>query len=693
MVAISNTEHEHWTRLMIAPFPRLLSPLQVGTTNLKNRILMGSMHTGLEEAHDGYAKMAAFYAERARGGVALMVTGGISPNAQGKLGLGDGEPAFPDCAEEHRVITSAVHDAGGKILLQLLHAGRYSKQADLVAPSAIRAPINKFEPREMTEADILQTIEDFADATVLAAKVGYDGVELMGSEGYLVSEFLVPRTNKRTDDWGGAWENRKRLFVEIVRRSREKAGPDVILMARISVLDLVEDGMTGAEAMDLARSLEEVGADILNSGIGWHEARIPTIMNTVPRNAFVWATKRITEAVSIPVIASNRINTPERAEEIIAAGDADMVSMARPFLADADFVAKAANGDSAGINTCIACNQACLENIFSGRVASCLVNPRACRETELSIRPTATAKKFAVVGAGPGGMAAAVTLAERGHAVTLFEAADRLGGQFNMAMAIPGKEDYGETIRYFTTRLKRLAVDVRLSTRATTTDLTSGGYDEVILASGVTPRPLDLKGVDHPNVLSYVDVLWHRKPVGEKVAIIGAGGIGFDIAEFLTNAKGPIDPNAADIDGFLTEWGIDATLTEPGGVASAGPNMHSDRRITLCQRSEQRFGRTLGKSTGWAIRAALQMKGVEFVGGVTYREIDDAGLHVTIGDEDRVIEADTVVICAGQEPARELQSSLEAAGLPVHLIGGADEAAELDAQRAIDQAVRLASTM
>ena len=678
---------------MTALFPHLLSPLQVGATSLKNRVLMGSMHTGLEEEPDGYARMAAFYAERARGGVALMVTGGISPNAEGKLGLGDGEPAFADHAEKHRVITAAVHGAGGKILLQLLHAGRYSKQANLVAPSAIRAPINKFEPREMTKADILQTIEDFADATVLAAEVGYDGVELMGSEGYLVSEFLSPRTNKRTDDWGGAWENRKRLFVEIVRRAREKAGPDVMLMARISVLDLVEGGMTGAEAVDLARALEVAGADILNSGIGWHEARIPTIMSSVPHNAFVWATRRIKQVVSIPVIASNRINSPERAEAVIAAGDADMVSMARPFLADADFVAKAANGNAAEINTCIACNQACLDNIFSGRVATCLVNPRACRETELVLQPTAAPRKIAVVGAGPGGMAAATTLAERGHGVTLFEAEDQLGGQFNMAMVIPGKEDYGETIRYHATRFAQLGVDVRLSTRATAEGLISGGFDAVILASGVIPRRLTIPGADHPNALSYVDVLWHRKPVGERVAIIGAGGIGFDVAEFLTQSKEPAGPDSSDIAGFMAEWGIDATLTEAGGISASGPAMHSPRQITLCQRSDKRFGATLGKSTGWAIRAALQMKGVAFVGGVTYRAIDDAGLHVTIGDEDRLIEADTVVICAGQEPTRDLLASLEAAGLPVHLIGGAEEAAELDAQRAIDQAVRLAAAL
>jgi 2,4-dienoyl-CoA reductase (NADPH2) len=677
---------------MSMAFPHLLSPLQVGTTTLKNRILMGSMHTGLEEAPDGYARMAAFYAERARGGVALMVTGGISPNREGRLGLGEGEPAFPEHADRHRVITSAVHEAGGKILLQLLHAGRYSKQEALVAPSAIRAPINKFEPRELSGDDIRRTIEDFADATVLAAEVGYDGVELMGSEGYLVSEFLSPRTNKRTDEWGGSWENRKRLFVETVRRSREKAGTDVMLMARVSVLDLVEGGMTGEEAVDLARSLEVAGADILNSGIGWHEARIPTIMSSVPHNAFVWATKRIKQVVSIPVIASNRINAPDRAETVIAAGDADMVSMARPFLADADFVAKAVAGKAEEINTCIACNQACLDNIFSGRIASCLVNPRACRETELNIEPATAPGKFAVVGAGPGGMAAAATLAERGHAVTLFEAEDRLGGQFNMAMAVPGKEDYGETTRYFANRMERLGVDIRLSTRASAADLIDGGFDAVVLASGVTPRVLDLPGADHPKALSYVDVLWHRRPVGEKVAIIGAGGIGFDVAEFLSrdtaSGEGP-----AEIAEFLEEWGVDTSLREAGGVTPAGPVMRSDRAITLCQRSDKRFGSTLGKSTGWAIRAALQMKGVAFVGGVTYRAIDDAGLHVTIGDEDSVIEADTVVICAGQEPARDLLAPLEAAGVPVHLIGGAEEAAELDAQRAIDQATRLAARL
>ena len=678
---------------MTTSFPHLLSPLRVGTTVLKNRVLMGSMHTGLEEAPDGYVKMAAFYAARARGGVALMVTGGISPNAQGKLGLGDGEPAFPDCADEHRVITEAVHAEGGKILLQLLHAGRYSKQADLVAPSPVRAPINSFEPRELSGAEIQQTIEDFADATVLAAKTGYDGVELMGSEGYLVSTFLSQRTNKRTDNWGGAWENRKRLFVEIVRRARAKAGADVILMARVSVLDLVEGGMTGAETIDLAQSLEAAGADILNSGIGWHEARIPTIMHSVPRNAFVWATDRIKKVVSIPVIASNRINTPERAEAVIASGQADMVSMARPFLADADFVAKAANGASSEINTCIACNQACLDNIFSGRLATCMVNPRACHETELIIEPAASVKNIAVVGAGPSGMAAAVTLAERGHAVTLYEAENKLGGQFNMAIEIPGKEEYGETIRYFSNRLKQLGVDIRLSTRATVAGLTDADHDAVVLASGVTPRTLDIEGADHPKAMSYVDVLWHRQPVGNRVAIIGAGGIGFDVAEYLTHANGPVDPDDTDVDAFLAEWGIDTTLGTAGGVAASGPAMRSARQITLCQRSEARFGRSLGKSTGWAIRAALQMKGVDFLGGVTYRRIDNAGLHVTVGDEDRLIEVDAVVICAGQEPLRDLQDGLEAAGLPVYLIGGADEAAELDAQRAIDQAVRLAATL
>jgi 2,4-dienoyl-CoA reductase (NADPH2) len=684
---------------MTSPYPHLLAPLKIGATTVKNRVLMGSMHTGLEELPDGYTRMAAFYAERARGGAALIVTGGISPNAAGKLGLGPGEVAFPERAERHREITRAVHAAGGKILLQLLHAGRYSKHPDLVAPTAIRAPINTFEPRAMTEAEILQTIEDFADCTVLAAEVGYDGVELMGSEGYLVSEFLCPRTNKRDDRWGGSWENRKRFYLEMVRRSRARAGPDVILMARMSVLDLVEGGMTGAEVVDLARSLEAAGADILNSGIGWHETKIPTIMHTVPRGAFVWATRRIAQVVSIPIIASNRINTPDRAEAIIAAGDADMVSMARPFLADADFVAKAMAGKPEAINTCIACNQACLDNIFSGRIASCLVNPRACRELDFSIEPAPAAKRIAVVGAGPGGMAAAAALAERGHAVTLFETEDRLGGQFNMAMAIPGKEDYGETIRYFSNRLSALSVDIRLSTPATLPGLSGGDFDTVILASGVTPRRVDLDGLDHPKALSYVDVLWHRKPVGQRVAIIGAGGIGFDVAEFLTHAASacnggpPVDPDDADIGGFLAAWGVDTTLAEPGGVQPAGPAMRSARQITLCQRSDRRFGRTLGKSTGWAIRAALKMKGVALLGGVTYRRIDDAGLHVTIGDEDRVLAVDTVVVCAGQEPVRDLLDGLEAAGLPVHLIGGAQEAAELDAQRAIDQAVRLAATL
>ena len=673
-------------------YPNLLSPIKVGQTELKNRVLMGSMHTGLEEATNGYARMGTFYAERARGGVALLVTGGVSPNAQGKLGLGEGERAFPDCAEKHRTVTNAVRAEGGKILLQLLHAGRYSKQPDLVAPSAIRASINKFVPHELNGDEIGQTIEDFATATVRATEVGYDGVELMGSEGYLVSEFLCPRTNKREDEWGGVWENRKRFFIEIVRRTREITGPAPILMARVSIIDLVEGGMTGAEIIDLAKSLEGAGADILNSGIGWHEAQIPTIMHSVPRNAFVWATRRINQAVSIPVIASNRINTPERAEEIIAAGDADMVSMARPFLADSNFVNKAATGRADEINTCIACNQACLDNIFSGRIATCLVNPRACRETELNIEIAGKPRRYAVVGGGPGGMAAAVTLAERGHAVSLFEAEDRLGGQFNMAQAVPGKADYRETTRYFSATLNRLEVEVHLSMRVTVGDLVDGKFDGVILATGVVPRKMEIEGAERANVLSYIDVFAARKPVGKRVAIIGAGGIGFDVAEFLTQMYEPGNlVHDSDIAGFLTEWGVDQGLTEPGGVSRNRHVMRSARDITLCQRSEARFGRTLGKSTSWAIRAALQMKGVKFLGGVAYCRIDADGLHVQIGNEERLVEADTVVVCAGQEPLRDLKDGLESAGVPVHLIGGADGSAELDAQRAIDQAVRLAA--
>ncbi len=648
------------------------------------------MHTGLEELTDSFKRLAVFYAERARGGTALIVTGGISPNNEGKLGLGEGEKIFPEEAENHREITSAVHAEGGKILLQLLHAGRYSKHSDLVAPSAIRAPINKFEPREMSEKDINRTIHDFAISTKLAAEVGYDGVEIMGSEGYLISEFLSRHTNRRKDGWGGNWQNRKRFFVDILRKARNTVGGDTIIMARMSVLDLVAGGMTGEETIDLARSLENAGANILNSGVGWHEAKIPTIMHSVPRAAFVWATKRICDSISIPIIASNRINDPLDAEKIIASGSADMVSMARPFLADPNLIEKTQTGRLEEINTCIACNQACLDNIFSNKVATCLVNPRACRELDLHIT-TATKKKcVAVVGAGPGGMAAAATLAERGHIVTLFESEDRIGGQFNMAMAVPGKEEYGETIRYFSSRLKNLGVDIRLSTKASVKDLQKGNFESVILATGVIPRKPDLIGIDHPMVLNYIDVLWHRKDVGQRVAIIGAGGIGFDVAEFLSSPHPSARFSYPAVDRFIANWGIDRSLLKTGGVDLSGSSMNSPRNITLCQRSASRFGRTLGKSTGWALRTSLQIKGVTFLGEAVYNHIDDKGLHINIKGENRIIEVDNIVVCAGQESNRSLQANLKSTGINAHLIGGAEEALNLDAQRAIDQAVRLA---
>ncbi len=674
---------------MSAPHDHLLAPLDLGFTTLRNRVMMGSMHTGLEEHPDGFRRMARFFGERAAGQVGLIVTGGISPNAAGSLGLGGA--TLDDGEAGHGLITDAVHQADGKILMQILHGGRYSRIPEPVAPSPIASRINPTAPRAMEHDEIMQTIEDFAACAQRARDAGYDGVEIMGSEGYLITQFISPRTNQRQDDWGGSLENRLRFPIEVMRRTRQVCGDDFIIVYRLSMLDLVEGGLSWDETVRLAQALEAAGATMFNSGIGWHEARIPTIMHSVPRGAFTWATARMMGKVKIPLIASNRINDPDQAEALIAGGTADMVSMARPFLADGDFVAKVMAGKADQINTCIGCNQGCLDYIFKGKICTCLVNPRACYETELEITPAPDSKKVAVIGAGPGGLSYAITAAERGHQITLFEAANRIGGQFNMAMAIPGKEDYGETIRYWGSQIKRLGITLRLNHSATAAELQAAGYDEVILATGVRPRELELPGIDHDMVLSYVDVLEQGKAVGERVAIVGAGGIGFDVAEFLSHHGGPGDPAKPEIDRWLREWGVDRDPSHDGGLSPDGPAMTSPRRITLLQRKAQALGRGLGMTTGWAIRAGLQMKGVEMLGGVAYRKIDDDGLHITIDGEERVVAVDNVVICAGQEELRDLHGDLIAAGLTVHLIGGAETAGELDALRAIEQGTRLAA--
>ncbi len=675
---------------MTATYPHLLAPLDLGFTTLKNRALMGSMHTGLEEARGGFERMAEFYAERARGGVGLIVTGGIAPNEAGQLGPGGLMLTEEGQVADHRIITDAVHEADGKILMQILHGGRYSRTPNLVGPSPIRSPIMPVGPRELPGEEVWQTVADYAECARLAKEGGYDGVEIMGSEGYLIHQFLAPRTNHRDDEWGGSFENRARLGLEIVRKTREACGEDFIIMYRLSMLDLVEGGNPWDETVALAKLLEEAGVTIINTGIGWHEAKIPTIAHMVPRAAFTWVTRRLKGVVTVPLITSNRINTPDVAEEVLGNGDADMVSMARPFLADSDFVNKAAAGKADEINTCIACNQACLDHIFVGKVCSCLVNPRACHETELNVVPAETKKKVAVVGAGPGGLSYATTAAERGFDVTLFEAEDRIGGQFNMAKVIPGKEDYAETIRYFDGAIQRAGVDLKLNHRVTAQELIAGGYDEVVLATGVTPRMPDIEGIEHEKVSSYVDVLWRGKAVGDRVAIVGAGGIGFDVAEFVTHqVNGHVPENG--IQTYLEEWGIDPEYTVPGGLKPEGPRMESPREVFLLQRKTSKHGAGLGKTTGWAHRATLHYKNVNMIGGVEYRKIDDEGLHIAVNGEDRTLDVDSVIICAGQESARDLYQELADAGLTVHLIGGADVAAELDAKRAIDQGVRLAA--
>ncbi|MEU1657069.1 NADPH-dependent 2,4-dienoyl-CoA reductase [Streptomyces griseofuscus] len=668
-------------------YPHLLTPLDLGFTTLPNRVLMGSMHVGLEEAERGFERMAAFYAARARGGVGLIVTGGIAPNEEGRPYEGGAMLTTEAEAERHRVVTEAVHSAGGRIAMQILHFGRYAYHQELVAPSPLQAPISPFVPRELSDADVERTVEDYVRAARLARHAGYDGVEIMGSEGYLINEFIAARTNHRTDRWGGSYENRMRFPVEIVRRVREAVGEDFIIVYRLSMLDLVPGGSSHAEVVTLAKAVEAAGATIINTGIGWHEARIPTIATSVPRGAYTWVTKKLMGQVTIPLVTTNRINTPDLAEELLAGGCADMVSMARPMLADPDFVAKAAAGTPEAINTCIGCNQACLDHTFGGKLTSCLVNPRACHETELVLAPTRTKKRVAVVGAGPAGLACAVSAAERGHEVTLFDAASEIGGQLNVARKVPGKQEFDETLRYFRHQLDTHGVAVRLGTWVGAEDLV--GYDEVVVATGVTPRTPDIPGVDHPRVLGYLDVLRDGAPVGERVAVLGAGGIGFDVAEFLTDGG---DKASENPETYFRNWGVDMEYTAPGGLTE--PRRPAPpRQVHLLQRKTTKVGAGLGKTTGWIHRTELKHRGVTMVPGVRYDRIDDAGLHITVGEQSTVLEVDTVVLCTGQEPRRELYEALVAAGRSVHLIGGADVAAELDAKRAIKQGTEVAAAL
>jgi len=670
-------------------YPNLFAPLKVGALTLPNRILMGSMHTGLESAPGGHAKLAAFYAERAAGGTALLVTGAFAPNMEGNLS--PARETMIDSADRdaHRVIPRAVHAAGGRILLQLLHGGRYSKHPNAVAPSALRAPINKVTPRALTTEEVERTIEDFVRGALLGREAGYDGVEIMGSEGYLITQFLCLRTNQRSDPWGGPLENRMRFATEIVRRTRERCGRDFLIQYRLSVLDLVEGGLTGEEVVAVARAIEAAGADILNSGIGWHEARIPTIAHAVPRGAFAWATRRVKQAVGIPLIASNRINAPELAEDIIARGDADMVSLARPMLADAEFANKAKAGDRLGINICFACNQACLDQIFVRGIANCLVNPRAGRETELVYTPATAKKRVAVVGGGPAGLSCAAVAAERGHQVTLYERAAELGGQFNLAKVIPGKREFGESVAYYAERLRRAGVQTVLGKTPGEAEL--AGYDEVVLATGIDPRRPDIEGIDHPKVAGYIDVLSGRVKPGERVVILGAGGIGFDTALYLAEKHGRAQSDPAV---FAAHWGIVDDPARVGGLAAEAPHpAKPDHRITMLKRSTTPFGATLGMTTGWTLRIELARAGVQMLGGVTYNRIDDSGVHVTLDGAERVVPADTVIVCAGQEPNRALVSGLEARGKKPHLIGGAKLASELDAKRAMLEGAQLAAAL
>ncbi|WP_033961202.1 NADPH-dependent 2,4-dienoyl-CoA reductase [Psychroserpens jangbogonensis] len=672
-------------------YKHIFEPLDLGFITLKNRILMGSMHTGLEEEKNGIDKIAAYYAERAKGGVGLIVTGGIAPNIQGWTGPFSARMSSKKHARHHQAITQAVHKEGGKICMQILHAGRYGYHPFSVAPSKIKSPITPFKPFKLNQSGIKRTIRDFVNCAKLSKVAGYDGVEIMGSEGYLINQFIAKRTNKRTDNYGGNYENRMRLPIELVKQTREAVGSDFIIIYRLSMLDLVEKGSTWQEVVQLGKEIEKAGATIINTGIGWHESRIPTIATSVPRAAFTWVTKKMKEEIKIPLITSNRINMPETAEKVLADGHADMISMARPFLADPEWVNKAEQERADEINTCIGCNQACLDHVFEQKVASCLVNPRACHETELNYTPTDRKKKIAVVGAGPAGLAASTIAAQRGHTVTLFDADKEIGGQFNIAKQIPGKEEFYETIRYFKKQIELHNVTVKLNTRVSENDLAEGNFDEVILATGIKPRTPKIDGIEHEKVLNYIDVLKLKKPVGKRVAVIGAGGIGFDVSEYLTHEG---ESTALNIDAWLKEWGIDKTLNSRSGIEGIkAEEQHSPREVFMFKRSKGKFGGKLGKTTGWIHRSTLKKKKVQFINEVQYTKIDDKGLHYIQNEEHKLLEVDNIIICAGQLPLKEFLDPLKEKGVNVHIIGGADIAAELDAKRAINQGARLAAQL